>query len=132
MTFNELVRLIHPDLNPDIKDAGDKMIQAVTYKDNEYKLEQLAIKWGLIDKEPFEIQFTLEAGKDLYINDKKFVIVDIINNTTDIDVVVIDNNKIVKYKRNDIRDQDEEFYVKDYSNESDYISADMSYQCIRK
>lgn len=46
--FKELVKMIHPDLNPEIQDAGTKMAQAKRHRDNPSILFDLAVRWGLI------------------------------------------------------------------------------------
>ena len=48
MTFRELAKKIHPDLNPGITDAGKKMAEAVRWKFNESMLFRLACNWGLV------------------------------------------------------------------------------------
>ena len=48
MEFRELVKLIHPDTNPDIKDAGEKMAQAKLFRNNPIRLLSLATKWGVL------------------------------------------------------------------------------------
>jgi hypothetical protein len=125
--------LIHPDINPNIENPGDKMIQAVTFKDDEKKLESLAIKWGLIEdnKPPFKIKFTIEEGKDLIVNDDKYIIVDVKKEKDFINIFAVKNDKIYKFKRNDVKDQDESFYVKYYTNDNEYMSADMTFQCLK-
>jgi hypothetical protein len=134
MKFNKLVMLIHPDINPNIENPGDKMIQAVTFKDDEKKLESLAIKWGLIEntKKPFKNKFTIEEGKDLIVNDDRYIIVDVKKEKNYINISTIKNDKIYHFKRNDINDQDESFYVDKYTIDNEYMSADMTYQCLKK
>ena len=41
ITFKEIVKHIHPDRNPNIKDAGTKMDLAVKYRNNPQKLETI-------------------------------------------------------------------------------------------
>lgn len=48
ITFRELVKLIHPDYNPNITDAGGKMRTAVLYKDEPKELYKLGIRWGVV------------------------------------------------------------------------------------
>ena len=132
MKFNDIVMMIHPDIHPEIENAGDKMIQVVTWRDNEDKLEELAIRWGLIEStETFEVQFTLEEGKTLKINNDKYVIVDIINNKDSITVVTIKNSKIFKFERSNVKDQNNNFYVENYTNIDEYMKCDMTYQCLK-
>lgn len=46
LTFREIVKLIHPDHNPNVEDAGGKMRTAVLYKNQPEELYKLAIRWG--------------------------------------------------------------------------------------
>jgi hypothetical protein len=48
ITFRELVRKIHPDHNPNVQDAGDKMRQATLFRNQPEELYKLAVRWGLI------------------------------------------------------------------------------------
>lgn len=48
MSFTDLVKMIHPDLNPGITDAGGKMAEAVRWKTNEAMLFRLAVRWNLV------------------------------------------------------------------------------------
>lgn len=48
MKFKDLVKHIHPDTNPGITNAGDKMRECILYRNNPKKLSQLAITWGII------------------------------------------------------------------------------------
>jgi hypothetical protein len=48
MNYKELIRLVHPDLNPNVVDAGVKISQFMTNKNNPHELMRLAINWGLI------------------------------------------------------------------------------------
>lgn len=48
MNYKELIRLVHPDLNPNVVDAGVKVSQIMANKNNPSELMRLAINWGLI------------------------------------------------------------------------------------
>jgi len=48
MNYKELIRLVHPDLNPTVKDPGVKISQIMSNKNNPSELMRLAIQWGLI------------------------------------------------------------------------------------
>lgn len=48
MEFREIVRKIHPDLNPGIDNASGKMNLCIRFKKDPKKLTQLALQWGLI------------------------------------------------------------------------------------
>lgn len=49
MNYKELIRLVHPDLNPNVKDAGVKVSEIMKNKHNPSELMRLAIQWGLIE-----------------------------------------------------------------------------------
>jgi len=49
ITFRDLVRRIHPDVNKGIHDAGGKMRQAVQVRNQPEELYKLAIRWGVSD-----------------------------------------------------------------------------------
>lgn len=48
MTFREAVKLIHPDVNSNITDAGGKMNTLVMYKNEPKKIYLWMLKWGLV------------------------------------------------------------------------------------
>ena len=48
ISFRDIVKLVHPDLNPSIVDAGTKMATIKLYRDNEQALFKWAVKWGVI------------------------------------------------------------------------------------
>jgi hypothetical protein len=48
ISFRELVKLVHPDVNPGITDAGTKMRDIKLYRDNEQMLHRLGVMWGVI------------------------------------------------------------------------------------
>jgi hypothetical protein len=47
LTFKEMVKLIHPDHNPHVQDAGEKMRIAILNKNHPDALYKLAIQWGV-------------------------------------------------------------------------------------
>lgn len=49
MNYKELIRLVHPDLNPNVVDAGVKISQIMSNKNNPHELLRLAINWGLVN-----------------------------------------------------------------------------------
>lgn len=49
MTYREIVKLVHPDLNPTIENAHQKMCEVNKNKDNPTMLHNLAIRWGLME-----------------------------------------------------------------------------------
>lgn len=48
ITFKEIVKLIHPDSNPDITDSSEKMTIVVRNRGNVKALWNLAVRWGLV------------------------------------------------------------------------------------
>jgi hypothetical protein len=50
ITFREMVKMIHPDHNPSITDAGGKMRTVILYKNEPVELYKLAVRWGLLGK----------------------------------------------------------------------------------
>lgn len=48
ITFKQIVRLIHPDLNPTLTDPSVKMRNAVLFRDDEKALYRMGVKWGVI------------------------------------------------------------------------------------
>lgn len=69
ITFKEFVKLIHPDTNPSITDAGAKMAEATKYKNSPQTLFNLGVKWGLIkgdknQKTTSNHKTTNTSGKD--------------------------------------------------------------------
>jgi len=50
MEYKELIRKVHPDLNPDLPNAT-QMAQLVNQnKNNPFKLKDFAIQWGFVEK----------------------------------------------------------------------------------
>lgn len=48
ISFKEIVKLVHPDHNPNIVDAGAKMALVVANRCNEVMLHNLGVQWGVI------------------------------------------------------------------------------------
>ena len=48
ITFREIVRLIHPDTNPNIVDSSTKMKNAVLFRNDEEALYRMGVTWGVI------------------------------------------------------------------------------------
>jgi len=48
MDFNTLIKKVHPDLNPNIEDAGSKISEVMKNRNNPNMLFYLAQKWGLV------------------------------------------------------------------------------------
>jgi hypothetical protein len=50
ISFREIVKLIHPDHNPNITDAGSKMSDVMKYRSDEGMLYRLGVHWGVIQR----------------------------------------------------------------------------------
>ena len=48
ISYREIVKLIHPDYNPNIIDAGDKIRDAKLWRKDESILYRLGVQWGVI------------------------------------------------------------------------------------
>lgn len=48
LNYKDLIKKVHPDLNPNVADAGVKISQIMANKNNPSELMRLAIHWGLI------------------------------------------------------------------------------------
>lgn len=136
LTFKEIAKLIHPDLNPNIKEASEKMTKAVQYSDNEIVLYRLATKWGLIkdkDLNVFSVEYKIGPGKNLKIYGKNCVIVDVIFRNGNLDVYVWHRkeNQFKRYVRIDEYDQDKDFFVTEICKDHDYDLIDLQYQSMK-
>jgi hypothetical protein len=86
ITFTELVKLIHPDHNPHITNAGEKMAIVTRNRNNPSVLFSYAVDWGLVtpsknytfNKETKTYHFEI-GNVVIYHNTKRAVIVDIQN-----------------------------------------------------
>jgi hypothetical protein len=74
--FKDIVKKIHPDLNPNIKNASEKMNDILLYKNNPRKLYHLAVKWGLLSHtkpfKKFEWVWTPDKNREIQVNDNIF------------------------------------------------------------
>ncbi len=75
MTFKEIVKMIHPDLNPNMPDVGSKMADVVKYKHNPTQLFHLAIKWGLVQGRKINTLFFQVGNVVKYETDKRAIII---------------------------------------------------------
>jgi curved DNA-binding protein CbpA len=48
ITFREIVKLIHPDINPDVKEPANKLQQIMVWRDNPRMLYRLAEEWDIL------------------------------------------------------------------------------------
>jgi len=49
ITYKELMRLVHPDINPNIDDHSGKFNKIKLYYKNEEMLYKFGVEWGVID-----------------------------------------------------------------------------------
>lgn len=52
ISYKDIVKLIHPDHNPNIDDAGGKMRDARLWRKDESILYRLGVQWGVINPTP--------------------------------------------------------------------------------
>ena len=132
INFRELVKLIHPDTNPNIENSGEKMNEATRYLDDEQALYKLAVKWGLIEDEisQTDIKYKINEGKSLQKNGSPCIILDTYWQSSKL-IVILYNKDTRKYEKHqciDEYDQNENFLVDGIYSDSDYISIDYNYQ----
>ena len=132
MSYFDIVKLLHPDLNPDIEDPHIKMEKAIQFRTDEKALYKLACQWKLIDdgEKSFTPEYTIEEGKIIKIDGKNGIIVDVKRYNHYIDIYVWLDGSFKKFKKEGIKDQDEKFYVVGYAPEQEYMDADLKYQMI--
>lgn len=132
MKYFDIVKLIHPDWNPDIENPSIKMEEATKNKDDEVTLYKLAVMWGLIEDdtiEKVEINYVLDRGKIVKINGKhEGIIIDIIKRQSYVEVIAHVNGSFRKFQRKDNEDQDTDFYVIGYADDETYHDLDYKYQ----
>lgn len=75
ISFTDLVRMIHPDSNPEIQDAGAKMSLATKNRNNPHELFRLAVRWGLIEGKVEDKIFSIKIGSVLQFTTGRRVIV---------------------------------------------------------
>lgn len=92
MNYFEIVKLIHPDWNPDVQNPSEKMEEATRYKKDEHTLYRLAISWGLIEDESVSKvnnEYVIGRGKLVRINQQhEGIIVDFKQKGQMVDVIV--------------------------------------------
>jgi len=134
ITYWNIVKMIHPDFNPEIQNPSNKMAEATAKKDDEEALYMLAVKWGLIEDDSVEkvdIQYVIDRGKLIRVDQKyEGIVIDLIKKQQFLRVIVYINGSFREFKRNDINDQDENFYVIGYADDEEYNNLDFKYQMI--
>ena len=78
ISFKEIVKKIHPDLNPNIEDASEKMTTVLTYRNHPKHLYLLAVKWGLLSNntqtvKKYEWVWKLFEGHVVHVNDRIYL-----------------------------------------------------------
>jgi len=132
ISFFEIVKLIHPDFNPEIQNPEIKMTEVVANKDDEEKLYKLAVSWGIIEDdeiEKIEINYIIDRGKLVRINKQyEGIVIDFQKNGSLLDVIVSINKEFRKFQRKNFNDQDENFYIIGYASDKEYNDLDFKYQ----
>lgn len=130
--FFEIVKMIHPDFNPEIENPSTKMTEVTANKDDPETLYLLAVRWGLIEDdeiEKVEINYTIDRGKLVRINQQyEGIIIDFEQKKSFLEIIVHVNEQFRKFQKKDFDDQDENFYVIGYAPEKQYNNLDYKYQ----
>ncbi len=83
ISYPELIKMVHPDINPNVQDVGDKIATIKRHRDNPDFLYKLAVKWGFFPETKGTKIFTFKVGNVVsYIMDgikRRAVIIDIQN-----------------------------------------------------
>jgi len=99
ITFPEIAKMIHPDLNPSIDNPGEKMALVTQNKNNPSFLFNLAVRWGLIKGHTQGKVYYFNVGNVInYLRNRKAVIVDVVKKSVIYEVVFIDIVKNVLKK----------------------------------
>lgn len=92
ISYFDVVKLIHPDWNPDIQNPTEKMEEATRYKNDGHTLYRLAVKWGLIEDDSVskvDNHYVVGTGKLVKINQQhEGIIVDFVQRGQLVDVIV--------------------------------------------
>lgn len=132
MSYFDIVKLIHPDWNPDINNPTEKMEEATRYKSDESTLYRLAITWGLIEDDSISKvsnHYVIGRGKRVKINQQyEGIIVDFKQKGQLVDVIVWINGGFRSFKRTSIEEQDDDFYIVGYADDNEYTKLDLKYQ----
>jgi len=120
VTYSKLLKEVHPDLHPEIKESYKKIEIIKKYKNDIKKLIDLAYSWGLLEDkevlryatypyEPFMLLWT-SINNSKY---KRFLIVDVEELEEKIKIVLYDYDEY-SYKtieKNNLYDQSRECHV---------------------
>lgn len=132
MGYFDIVKLIHPDWNPQIQNPTEKMEEATRYKNDEHTLYRLAVKWSLIEDDSIskvDTHYVMGKGKIVKVNQKyEGIIVDFKQKGQLVDVIVWINGGFRSFKRNNAEDQDNDFYIVGHADDNEYTDLDLKYQ----
>lgn len=137
LSFKQLAKMIHPDTNPAIENASEKMMEATKYMDDEQTLYRLAVNWQLIDDDlsKFDIKYKINEGKHLLKDQESCIVLDTYWDKSGKLTVILYNKdrggKYEKFQRVDEYDQNEDFFVNGIYMEDDYADIDYNYQMIK-
>jgi hypothetical protein len=124
LSFWEIIKFIHPDLNKDVINSEKKLDDIILNRFNEENLFLLAVEWGFVNNKEFE--YNLGPGKIVKIDNKsEGIIIEVTkNNVSGNDVVVHLDNSFITYKR---KEQNENFYVTGYAPDNLYSKLDFKW-----
>lgn len=142
VTYNGLLRLVHPDLNPEAVDASARIALLKRFKDDNETLVELGRSWGLVEQpDPSDIPLpdnaferetgnpinTLMLGSKVITPDQSYVVVDIKKGELGYAISCIEEEeKALKIFERPSKDQDALFYsVGPHPKYSEY---DLTYQ----
>jgi len=104
MTYKDLIRKVHPDLNPGLPNATEMSQLVNINKNNPFKLKELAQQWGFlsfenIKKHIFKIKdWVIYSNKGLKSAGLLYKIVHIMSNVYEYYIYDINYNKFLKIK----------------------------------
>ena len=135
LKYFDIVKMIHPDWNPEIQNPTEKMEEATKYRNDESALYELAVKWGLIEDDSIElfdisnINYIVDRGKIVKINQQyEGIIIDFVNKGSLVDVIVWINGGFRSFRRKDTETQDNNFYIIGNADDDEYTKLDFKYQ----
>lgn len=133
--YFDIVKLIHPDWNPEVQNPTEKMEEATRYKNDESTLYELAVKWGFIEDNSIQLfdntntDYIIDRGKIVKINQKyEGIIIDFVEKGSLINVIVWINGGFRSFRRQDTETQDDNFYIVGNADDDEYTKLDFKYQ----
>jgi hypothetical protein len=140
ISYPEIIRMVHPDTNPSIQDAGNKIATIKRHRDNPNFLYTLAVRWGLV-KGQENRSVTFEVGNVIQFfigNRRKRAVIVYINYdsvASKYRVVVSDivENRVFEkfFKQIDVPEQ-EGIEVLGKANSRSRVKADFIYKMYRE